>query len=1262
MDLKLKDHFLNLLVLILWLISGVFVPIALPALADEPDWTFMSADLDGDGLSNQVEELGWCNAKGCFTTDPFDLDSDDDTLTDGEEKLFDSHPLNESSPGLYVIYDNALKTKEYYPWQPYGHKWIARADGNNSGFVPPRPDSIDVQRGLGTNLDAIVARRGSTIRLGGPIDQELQVNKSISGLTDLSPTRDLLTGEWLIEIPENGTVGKYTLSLGSESIDLFVIFQLPTPTGELTQEGIDRFVYDDTFSVIRDTWAVVLGDRRYPPYPYESPPWPGENPPYASQLDTDTNWINEGTPYGFITQHYNRFLFENYVVDAINGRTTQQSAADALTDRVDALTIFNNPRTLHNSWQVLNPGVNPRQQCSNVSGLLTAFNRAAGIPARPVMIDWRLSSFDHATEIWLNSDWRVYRGYNTQEMTSPPPGVEDPPPGDPIPPSCVSSGNWPQCGTLKDNSRSNWGRYRYRPYHSGGGGSGVAIVLADDNWTSTGLAYRWPSWITATWTAPVTPTGVVTAMGVEMNINTSKMRTKNAAYWEYYGWTQEPVNLGSPGWPPAPPSGGGAGALAALTVAGSSDDFQSSQVQLGNVVNEYGVDTNGNGRYDRLVLEVEVTAAQPGSYWLRAELVPSQFEPSLDHMGGLIATALANPNLTAGTQIVPLVFAGTEIATKRVAGPYVLNGLWITDVPDPAPDVFMNESLAYRANLHTTRTYAANNFEDYGALLSNQYTHRPVDSNGDGRVDTLTISTGIEVSQPGNYMVEANLYDSQGEFISQATWSGAGPSVTLQFGNLAGKVGPYTLQEVNLSNASGQSVDLIGSVAYTIDPLPELTMSGVVSLEVFPDGAGLSAQGTSITPTLVFTNQLVEGDLKVTAQVNVAMASSYKLEAWLADTTGNLVAWASGETTLLDIGLQELSVTFEGDHIRARGIPGPYKIVAVKVLDGSTSDYTVLDKVDEVSTLTEAYTLDQFASTYNPIFEDFVINSDQWSAQSPWAITDGIHQYFGSSKAWSASNANAILSLNPSLNLNQFTHAALKFQTSYSFNDAASGLVEVSTDDGGSWSTVATFSGSSSWSGETTIVDLSVYVGPSKPPVQLRFRLDASAGGSWRIDDVLIAGILDSDGDGLSDEYENSIGTDPENPDTDGDGMPDGWEVHHNFNPLINDANGDADGDGLTNLEEYQWGTNPHNPDSDSDGLPDGWEVDYNFNPLDDGTTDVVNGPDGDPDNDKFSNLQEYLAGTNPRNPDTDGDGIPDGIDPEPVGRQSLFLPIIIKN
>jgi hypothetical protein len=81
-----------------------------------------------------------------------------------------------------------------------------------------------------------------------------------------------------------------------------------------------------------------------------------------------------------------------------------------------------------------------------------------------------------------------------------------------------------------------------------------------------------------------------------------------------------------------------------------------------------------------------------------------------------------------------------------------------------------------------------------------------------------------------------------------------------------------------------------------------------------------------------------------------------------------------------------------------------------------------------------------------------------------------------------------------------------------------------------------------------------------------------------------------------------------------GDGIPDDWKVAHGLDPNSPTvAFEDPDGDGLTNLEEFQQGTDPHNPDTDGDGLSDGDEV--------------------------------HRYHTNPLLRDTDGDGVSDGLE-----------------
>ncbi len=167
--------------------------------------------------------------------------------------------------------------------------------------------------------------------------------------------------------------------------------------------------------------------------------------------------------------------------------------------------------------------------------------------------------------------------------------------------------------------------------------------------------------------------------------------------------------------------------------------------------------------------------------------------------------------------------------------------------------------------------------------------------------------------------------------------------------------------------------------------------------------------------------------------------------------------------------------------------------------------------------------------------------------------------------------------------------------------------------------------------------------------------------------------------------FDAAEGLNPTILDTDGDGMPDGWEVHFlllaldpsdagmswaehqtaigtGTNP-VHAAGEDLDNDGLSQLSEYEYslsqlgmlfdpanGLDPREPDSDFDGMPDGWELFFGLEPLEPGDAG------DDLDFDGLENVEEYQygqgvlpigydpgTGLDPHDLDTDGDGMPDG-------------------
>src|SRR3989442_4532949 len=127
----------------------------------------------------------------------------------------------------------------------------------------------------------------------------------------------------------------------------------------------------------------------------------------------------------------------------------------------------------------------------------------------------------------------------------------------------------------------------------------------------------------------------------------------------------------------------------ALATGGAAFGLHALMGAAGDVGTDYGLDTNGNGTFDWLVVEAQVALPQAGTWVISADLSSPNPPPSGScgywappPVGILapgtppipsaypIAYVYERYFFTDGTQTVRMAFAGTDIARSGIDGPY----------------------------------------------------------------------------------------------------------------------------------------------------------------------------------------------------------------------------------------------------------------------------------------------------------------------------------------------------------------------------------------------------------------------------------------------------------------------------------------------------------------------------------------------------------------------------------------------------------------
>jgi len=159
---------------------------------------------------------------------------------------------------------------------------------------------------------------------------------------------------------------------------------------------------------------------------------------------------------------------------------------------------------------------------------------------------------------------------------------------------------------------------------------------------------------------------------------------------------------------------------------------------------DYGEDTDGDGYYDNLLIDVGVDVTEPGYYGISGWLY--------DELGNYVSYDSSYTYLYGGNQSITLKFSGIEIRANGESGTFDLKHLYLENNS-------YNE-VDYRYDAYTTFYYSYTDFQIPPVEFNDVYSDYGEDTDGDGYYNYLVVDVGVDVLDAGDYRVSGELYEN----------------------------------------------------------------------------------------------------------------------------------------------------------------------------------------------------------------------------------------------------------------------------------------------------------------------------------------------------------------------------------------------------------------------------------------------------------------------------------------------------------------------
>ncbi|MBI4415619.1 MAG: hypothetical protein HY557_01375, partial [Euryarchaeota archaeon] len=390
---------------------------------------------------------------------------------------------------------------------------------------------------------------------------------------------------------------------------------------------------------------------------------------------------------------------------------------------------------------------------------------------------------------------------------------------------------------------------------------------------------------------------------------------------------------------------------------------------------DYGLDTDGDGAYDWLVVRMAFAVDEPDYYNVQAILGTTTPFGRGCYAGPAILEARTTPPgvynepeptlypiswtytrefLERGDHVIALAFRGTDLGIAGVDGPYVVEAQVSADMPyiladgaRPGPIEPPPAGWTWR---YTTAAYAVEAFETprFAVQFTGATEDLGLDLDGDGLFDYLVVRAEVQVNAAGAYSFGGTLTTSSGDPWSVMWVTGTSGTVDLAEGvqTLAYR---FDGGDVRASGHEG-TFDFQISVYYGGDvwgngtiregePYPPKQSDfdvygdarcGTTS-SYRPDQFEERVEPAKFTGVFRDRGEDRDGDglfeaLAVDAEVEVLEANPFEFSGQLMAQDGSVWIAADYQYTYLEAGVQTLTLRFSGPEIARSGVDGPYRV------------------------------------------------------------------------------------------------------------------------------------------------------------------------------------------------------------------------------------------------------------------------------------------------------------------------------------------------